>query len=69
MRRLIGTLKRVWIGGLSKLSKASLMFLLALKLAKLRTLMIKGEVLLAPSAYPKHVTPFALPPYPESPLI
>ena len=61
MTRLMGTANRVWMGGLLKLSKAILIFLLAEKPAKLRTLMVRGEVLLVPSENPKQVTPFYLP--------
>lgn len=61
MTRLIGTANRVWMGGLLKLSKAILIFLLAEKPAKLTTLIVRGEVLLVPSENPKQVTPFVLP--------
>ncbi len=48
--RLIGILKSVWMGGLLKLSKATLMFLLAENEAKLTNLTIRGEVPLTPAA-------------------
>lgn len=47
MRTLMGMLKRVCVGGLLKLSKATLMFLLVENEAKLTNLMMSGEVLSA----------------------